>query len=66
MPMRGEISAQPELRTTEPVEVSWRSILELKDDPDFVVVSSFFTIGLLGTFWLAIKLPLVDMAAAFP
>jgi hypothetical protein len=65
MPMRGEISVRPELRTIEPVEVSSRSILELKDAPDFVVLSSFVAIGVPGTFWLAIKLPLVGMAT-FP
>jgi len=61
MPMRGEISLRPQPRTAEPLKLNWCPFVELNNDPDFVVVSSFSLAGLSATLWLATKLPLAVM-----
>jgi hypothetical protein len=63
MPMRGEISLRPEPQAAEPFKLSWGSVIELNNDPDFVVTSSFIVFALGTALLFAIRLPLVGMMA---
>ena len=60
MPMRGEIAARPAPQPAEPTELTWRSIVALNHDPDFVAISSFVAFALAAAIWLTVELPLGD------
>jgi hypothetical protein len=61
MPMRGEIAVRPARQPVEPTKLTWRSIVALNDDSDFVAVSSFVALALGAAIWFAIELPLADI-----
>jgi hypothetical protein len=65
MPMRSEIAVRPRpgADAAEPMELTWQSIVELANDPDFTIVASFIAVSLAASVWLAIKLPLTDVMA---
>jgi hypothetical protein len=62
--MRSEIVMRPQPQPAEPVELNWRTIVALCNEPDFVAVSSLIALGFAAPLWLAVKLPLPDMMAA--
>ena len=64
MPMRSEIAARPRPQAIEPVELGWRTVADLGNNPDFVVVSSLIALGAMASLWLAVKLPLADLMPA--
>lgn len=58
MPMRGEISTLPLSKAGRQTTGSaWSSIYALSEDPDFLAVAAFSTIGLLISLCLAMQFP---------
>lgn len=64
MPIRSEIAVRPAPQPVEPTELTWRSIVALNNNPDFVAISSFVVLALGAAVWLTVEVPLGDMMPA--